>query len=107
MGTGRIVVGTDGSPSGMTAVRWAAGNAECADMPLDVVVAYHWEVPGRWYGSARESTAAADERAGAIAAAAVAEAERVAPHVTVTTALLLGDPAPVLLHAAGDADLLV
>jgi nucleotide-binding universal stress UspA family protein len=107
MRSAKVVVGTDGSAGGMTAVRWAAETAELTQRPLEVVVAYHWEVPGRWYGSVRELTAAADERAGAIAVAAAAEAARVAPHVEVTTALLLGDPAPVLLRTAEDADLLV
>jgi nucleotide-binding universal stress UspA family protein len=107
MRAGTIVVGTDGSPSGMTAVRWAAETAEQLGRPLEIVVAYHWEVPGRWYGSVREVTAAADERAGAIAGLAAAEAEAVAPHVEVGASLLLGDPAPVLLGLAGDADLLV
>src|SRR3989442_13070974 len=47
----KIVVGTDGSPSGTSAVRWAAGAAEREGRPLEIVVAYHWQVPGRWYGS--------------------------------------------------------
>src|SRR5438045_6046396 len=107
MRSGTIVVGTDGSPNGMTAVRWAAETAEYTRRPLEVVVAYHWEVPGRWYGSVREVTAAADERAGAIAASAAVEAQKVAPHAEVSTALLLGDPAPVLLRLTDDASVLV
>lgn len=107
MGPGTIVVGADGSASGMTAVRWAAATAGYTDRALEILVAYHWEVPGRWYGGARDMAAAADERAGAIAASAQEEAERVAPRVDVTTSLLPGDPAPVLLRAAGHADLLV
>jgi nucleotide-binding universal stress UspA family protein len=102
-----IVVGTDGSPSGMAAVRWAAETAEYTGRPLEVVVAYHWEMPGRWYGSVDDVTAAADERAGTIAAAAAAQAQAIAPHTQVTTTLRLGDPAPVLLGLAGDASMLV
>jgi len=71
------------------------------------VVAYHWQVPGRWYGSVSDVMAAADERVGAIGTAATVEAQAAAPHVEVTTSLLLGDPAPVLLRAAGGASLLV
>ncbi len=103
----KIVVGTDGSPSGTSAVRWAAGAAEREGRPLEIVVAYHWQVPGRWYGSVSDVMAAADERAGAIGTAATVEAQAAAPHVEVTTSLLLGDPAPVLLRAAGGASLLV
>jgi nucleotide-binding universal stress UspA family protein len=102
-----IVVGTDGSPSGTAAVRWAAGAAERGGCTLEIVVAYHWQVPGRWYGSADELMAAADERTGAIATAAAAEARAAAPHVEVTTSLLLGDPAPVLLKEADGASMLV
>jgi nucleotide-binding universal stress UspA family protein len=107
MRPGTIVVGTDGSPSGMTAVRWAAETAEYSGRPLEVVVAYHWEVPGRWYGSTREVSVAADERAGAIAALAVAEARVVAPHIEVSTSLLPGDPAAALLGLAGEAGMVV
>ena len=102
----KIVVGTDGSPSGTTAVRWAAGVAERGGRPLHVVVAYHWQVPGRWYGIG-SGPIAAEERAGAIAAAATAEARSAAPHVEVTNSLVLGDPAPVLLDAAEGASMLV
>ena len=62
------VVGTDGSPNGTAAVRWAAAAAQRDGHPLLIVVACPWEVPGRWYGSVRDPAAAADERAGGIAA---------------------------------------
>lgn len=107
MKPGTIVVGTDGSPIGMAAVRWAAETAEYSRRPLDIVVAYHWEVPGRWYDSTHEVAAAADERAGAIAATAAAQARSVAPHIEVTSSLLPGDPAQVLLGVAGEAGMLV
>jgi nucleotide-binding universal stress UspA family protein len=107
MRSGTIVVGTDGSPSGTSAVRWAAGTAEFTGRPLEIAVAYHWQMPGRWYGNVDDLTAAADERAGAIAAAAATEAQQVAPHTRVMTTLRLGDPAPVLLGLAKDASMLV
>jgi len=103
----RIVVGTDGSPGGTGAVRWAAAAAERGGRPLQIVVVYHWQVPGRWYGTASGPADAADERAGAIARAAVAEARAAAPHVEVTSTLLSGDPAPALLRAAAGASMLV
>lgn len=103
----KIVVGTDGSPGGTNAVRWAAGTAERGGGSLHIVVAYHWETPGRWYGSAQEVTDAADERAGGFAAEATAVARACAPHVDVACSMVLGDPAPVLLDAAGDAGMVV
>ena len=107
MTPGEIVVGTDGSSHGTTAVRWAAGAAERGRRPLRVVVAYHWQVPGRWYGTVGELTAAADERSGGIATDAVAVARAAAPHVEVDCSVLLGEPAPVLLKVAEEASLLV
>ena len=107
MTPGEIVVGTDGSPHGTTAVRWAAGAAERGRRPLRVVVACHWQVPGRWYGTVGELTAAADERSGGIATDAVAVARAAAPHVEVDCSVLLGEPAPVLLKVAEEASLLV
>ncbi len=103
----KIVVGTDGSPGGTNAVRWAAGTAERGGHSLHVVVAYHWQTPGRWYGSVEELTDAADERAGGIATEATTVARASAPHVDVACSMRLGDPAPTLLDAAGDAGMLV
>jgi nucleotide-binding universal stress UspA family protein len=107
MNRGEIVVGTDGSASGTAAIRWAAGAAERGGRPLQVVVACHWQVPGRWYGAGGELAAVADERAGGIATDAVAVARSAAPHVEVGCSVLLGAPAPVLLKATEEASMLV
>jgi nucleotide-binding universal stress UspA family protein len=107
MSPGKIVVGTDGSVGATAAVRWAAGTAERGGKPLQVVVAYHWQTPGRWYGSPRDAAAAADERAGGIAAEAATVARAAGPHVELACSPVIGDPAPVLLKAAEDASMLV
>src|SRR5437660_6511584 len=103
MRSAKIVVGTDGSRSSRTAMRWAARTAERGGNPLEILVAYHWQAPGRWQGDVRERRAAAEEQAGAIGTAAADEARTIAPHVALSISLRAGDAAPVLLTAAEDA----
>jgi nucleotide-binding universal stress UspA family protein len=103
----RILVGIDGSEPAVAALRWAAAEAARHRAELEVVVAYHWRVPGTSLRSGEEVQRAADEAAGDLAAAACGIAQEVAPDLTVRCTALLGDPVPVLLRSARDADLLV
>jgi nucleotide-binding universal stress UspA family protein len=74
---------------------------------LQIVIAYHWQVPGRWYGSLSDSAAAADERVCGISTDAVTVARAAGPHVEIACTLMVGDPATVLLKTAEDASMLV
>jgi nucleotide-binding universal stress UspA family protein len=106
----RIVVGIDGSPSSRAALRWAVRQAGLINGTVDAVMA--WEIPmvAQSYGWAPvyvEETgdfeAAAKERMESVLGAELdpADSQRVSSRV------INGHPAQVLLDAACDADLLV
>ncbi|WP_405142061.1 universal stress protein [Sphaerisporangium sp. NBC_01403] len=103
-----IIVGVDGSPSGLDAVGWAVREGALHDRPVHIVHAmpkWAYEMPddvphsdvGRWMrDSAAEVLTAALERVGAEPF-----------EVRVSTELLAGDPRDALLRAAAVADMLV
>ncbi|MFF5296144.1 universal stress protein [Paractinoplanes globisporus] len=93
----RIVVGADGSPGATAAVRWAAAEAQLRQAELRVLTAYHRRDPGR-HG---------DDAASAVVHEAVTQARTIAPGVEVRGIALPGYAAPMLLHAAEEAVLLV
>ncbi len=101
----RIVVGTDGSEPSQRALTWAAEEARLRRAELEIVVA--WEFPiVNYYGfsaAARpeELEAAARERLDAAAASVRTDG------LVLSTSLVEGAPAPVLLDQAKGADLLV
>ncbi|MBA9002787.1 universal stress protein [Thermomonospora cellulosilytica] len=104
----QIVVGADGSDIGLDAVAWAAREAELRDASLRIVhavVPWLFDVPADpQAGAGREwlydnGRAALDE--------ASARAAATAPGVKVSTELIPGGPAKVLLEAAQDADMVV
>ena len=114
---GKVVVGTDGSPSAQRAVRWALGEASLRKAPLHIVHA--WMVPlvdalpEPWL-IATPVGHADDELHDRLAAgarefleAAVAEAKAAEPGLDVIGELAEMRPAAALLAAARDADLLV
>jgi nucleotide-binding universal stress UspA family protein len=90
----RIVVGASGSAGSTAAVRWAAGEARLRGAELRVLTAYH---------RGRQS----DEDTAAVVHHAVAQAREVAPDIEVRGVALAGYAAPLLLHAAEEAALLV
>src|SRR5512133_953438 len=90
----RIVVGTDGSPAGTAAVRWAATEAWLRDAELSVLT-----YPERMPGARRPVGTQVD--------AAVAEVRAIAPHIAMRGEPVSGAPAATLLAAARDADLVV
>lgn len=89
MADARIVVGADGTPGSLAAVRWAAVEALLRGVELRVVVAHHGP-PTR-----------------GVLHAPVTAARQAAPGVDVRGVELPGYAVPVLLHAAETAALLV
>jgi nucleotide-binding universal stress UspA family protein len=90
----RIVVGANGSPGSVVAVRWAAAEARLRDAELRVVVAFHRRPTGP-----AETTSLVHD--------AVVQARTVAPGIDVRGVALPGYAVPVLLRAAEHAALLV
>lgn len=93
----RIVVGADGSPGSVLAVRWAAAEARLRSAELRVFTAYHRRGPGQQH----------DDGASAVVREAAMQARAVAPGIEVRGMAMPGYAAPILLHAAEEAALLV
>jgi len=102
----RIVVGVDGSPSSMAALRWAILQAELTGCAVDAVTA--WRLPSR-YGFAAIADRAADFEGDArkILTDALNEVSSVEPDVVIRSCVVEGHPAEVLVRAARGADMLV
>lgn len=94
-----VVVGTDGTPTALHAVAWAASEAVLRGRPLRIVHAGPYDVtrelsPGR-------------RRASAVLARAFTVARRHEPRVEAHTQLSGESPVTALVHASVDAELLV
>ncbi len=104
-----VVVGVDGSTGSLSAVRAAASEAVKRGRPLRIVHAFIWPSLGVAVGPAVDGPSDTGMRAFAerILAEAVVEAEKAAPGVHATVALVDGEAATVLLGESRDAVLLV
>lgn len=103
---GRIVVGVDGSPSSVQALRWALDQAELTGAAVHAVSA--WEAHGGQGGNARvypDDVPA--ERAAVRLSEAIGEAATGRASVEVSHKIVEGHPADVLIEAARTADILV
>jgi nucleotide-binding universal stress UspA family protein len=104
---GGIVVGVDGSPGSVAALRWAIREASMRGMAVHAVTA--WEVPlESTFGDMAtvgdfHPVVAAEQ----ILVTALADAGAADTHVTVSTAPVQGHPAEVLMQQAERAELLV
>jgi nucleotide-binding universal stress UspA family protein len=107
MNRARVVVGADGSAAGTAAVRWAATEARLRGTDLEVILAYHWQMPGRHFTTSGALQRAADEQARSIIEASITQARSAAPGLAVHGTAVLGYPAEILQTAARDAELLV
>jgi nucleotide-binding universal stress UspA family protein len=102
----RIVVGVDGSPSSLTAVEWAVGQAELTGAGLEVLMTWDWPNSYGWslpvpsdYDPAHDAETTLDR---------VLEPVRQAhPGVTIESGVKEGHPAPLLVEASRGAALLV
>ena len=106
-----LVVGVDGSPSSVTALRWALGEAELRQWELHVVHA--WTVPAIRGGIGQMSPLSGSQEsyrttAEAVLSAVVEGALRERAHeAVVTRTLIQRAPTAGLLQAAEGAELLV
>jgi nucleotide-binding universal stress UspA family protein len=103
---GRVVVGVDGSPASREAARWAAESAD-PGRPLHLLHAFAWPAPQYYVGGGLAGGVAepyGDElRRTATEMLAALEAEVRPLHPDVTSELVLGPAAQVLLDAAQTA----
>jgi nucleotide-binding universal stress UspA family protein len=102
----RIVVGVDGSDSSLDALRWAAEQARLTGAGLEVIMA--WEYPPS-FGWAPPLPAdwSPGEEARRELADSVERALGATPPIEVRQVVVQGHPAPALVAAAREADLLV
>ncbi len=103
----KIVVGTDASPPSTEALRWAAHEARRRGAELEVVLAYHWRVPGAAVTASPDVIEQVKELTATAVDAAVAEAQNAEPDIRVSGRAVHGEPGPVLVQAGEGADLLV
>ncbi|WP_203981376.1 universal stress protein [Planosporangium flavigriseum] len=107
MHAARVIVGTDGSPSSLMALWWAAREAQRREVPLTVVLAYNWRTLATRLLGDHEFEEYIRDLAVAIVDAAMAEVRTIAPRVHVRGEASPGEPAPVLLEASDGADMVV
>jgi nucleotide-binding universal stress UspA family protein len=106
----RIVVGVDGSPSSRAALRWAVRQATFTGGRVDAVIA--WEIPMMlqsysWAPIGAEEAVDFEAEANKTIEAVIGEEVEPGDQHLVTSHVVNGHPAQVLLDAASGADLLV
>ena len=102
----KIVVGVDGSDSSYEALSWAAAQAEITGSEIEIVTA--WEIPNTygWYPPyPEEYDPEADARR--MLQAIAEKAAREHPGLKVDIRVMEGHPAPALIEASRNAQLLV
>jgi nucleotide-binding universal stress UspA family protein len=106
----RIVAGVDGSPSSISALRWAVRQAALTGAAVDAVMAWHYPAAAAGYGWApagMEGSFDFTENAAKVLADAIGAAVDPGSGVPVHARVFEGDPARALLDACDGADLLV
>ncbi|WP_091191803.1 universal stress protein [Micromonospora narathiwatensis] len=104
-----VVVGVDGSPSALDAVRVAAREAAGRHRPLRVVNAFLWPLLGTPLGPIAVTLPDSELRQGAekLVAEAVDEARKIDSELQVTGEVVDGGPVALLMRESEDAALLV
>jgi len=106
----RIVAGVDGSPSSLSALRWAIRQAGLTGAAVDAVLAWHYPIATGGYGWAPTGmTTSFDfkENAEKVLAEAISTVCGPGSSVPVRARVVEGIPAQVLLDASDGAELLV
>ena len=107
-GSGRIVVGVDGSPHSEEALRWALGQARLTGQPVDAVTS--WSYPVTYGGMGGVGAVMAFDWEGEATGTledTVAKAAGSSDGDRVSQRVVQGHPAQVLVDAAADAALLI
>lgn len=104
-GSGRIVVGVDGSESSKLALRWARRIAPALGCGIEAVMAWHYP-PDVGFGGWPEEWNPQDDAERALAEA-VAEVYGVEETPDVDTRVCQGSAAKALLDASSDAQMLI
>jgi nucleotide-binding universal stress UspA family protein len=104
MAAGRIVVGVDGSPSSLEALRWALGQGRLAGSAIDVVSA--WRTPSAYGGYPVIAETDWQHNAEEVLDTALSQVPEAAD-AGVTRHVVRGHPVDVLLERAAGADILV
>lgn len=102
---GRIVVGVDGSPSSVRALRWAIRQAGFTGSVVDAICAWQYPVSYGW--AVTDLNPQIGELAGQALEKAIAEACPAGESVEIRSHVLEQSPAQALIAAAEGADLLV
>jgi nucleotide-binding universal stress UspA family protein len=105
----RIVAGVDGSPSSVSALRWAIWQAGLTGAAVDAVIAWHYPPAGGygWAPTGMEGGFGFEENAEKVLADAISAAASAGSDVPVRARVAEGIPAQVLLDACEGAGLLV
>jgi nucleotide-binding universal stress UspA family protein len=106
----RIVAAVDGSPSSLSALRWAIRQAGLTGAAVDAVIAWDYPAAAGGYGWAptgMEGSFDFKETAEKVLADAISSVTDPGSGIPVRALVIEGVPAQVLLDAADGADLLV
>jgi nucleotide-binding universal stress UspA family protein len=103
-GSGRIVVGVDGSPSSEEALRWAVEQARLTGQPVHALTSWTYPLD---YGAPEIDSIDWEGNSTGVLENTVAKVLDRSDADRVTQQVVEGHPARVLLDAAADADLLV
>ncbi len=102
----KIVVGIDGSPASITALRWAARYASMTGETVEVIVVWDWYRSPGWY---TPILAGLDPEGDAqhVLEKSLIEIMSEWPHLSMTSQVVEGNPSPILTEASKGASLLV
>ncbi len=102
----KIVVGIDGSPSSIDALRWAAAQASLTHGTLEVVVVWDWYKSPGWYTPV---LAGLDPEGDAkrVLEKALTDVTSLWPDLSISSRVVEGNPSPILSDASRNATLLV
>lgn len=102
--TARIVVGVDGSPASVAALRWAVAQADLTSAEVQALTS--WQIPGQYGFELYTADVDWSDVARRTLATAIKEAGDGGP-TAVQSVVLEGHPAHVLVNASVGAQLLV
>jgi nucleotide-binding universal stress UspA family protein len=101
----RIVVGVDGSASSISALEWAARQAEFTGAQLEVVTAWQWPSKYEWTRTPPDFDPAGDTQKGIDPV--IDEVRSAHPSVPIQSKVIEGHAARVLVEESEGAELLV